>query len=240
MRRVSVVLALVIIFAGVLTGPYRVDGQEATPAPSDLPSAEAPFALGTVTLAKNHAEVLSLFARLPRTVHDAPRSQPPGESGGRVVASYGEPDPMLGAPLTLQAINFEEGDHFPRDFTAGLFVATAAGTADYGAETYGLDRAVAWVRAETTAGVAGDRPGTPEVIRPIHTLVWGDLDSHWIFTAAAGTPEGLEALVTAFVSATASAPSIPASRACLVNHELSQMTVDARTTIARTFAARFS
>ncbi|HEV2109061.1 MAG TPA: hypothetical protein VGR16_12425, partial [Thermomicrobiales bacterium] len=88
----------------------------------------------------------------------------------------------------------------PKDFTAGVFVASVIEIADYGAETFGREGNLVWVRAETTAGMAGDKPGTPELIRPIYTFAWGEVDSPWLFAAASFTPEGLEALVTAFVT----------------------------------------
>jgi hypothetical protein len=41
------------------------------------------------------------------------------------------------------------------------------------------------------------------------TLAWGEADSTWLFTAAATSPEKLEALVAAFVIAASGQPGTP-------------------------------
>ncbi|MBA2753668.1 MAG: hypothetical protein H0U40_04295 [Chloroflexia bacterium] len=212
MPRVTMLIALLVLLPGILAGSSLAHGGHATPvspAPSGLPVAAAPFGLGSVVLPNDQAGVEALFDRLPDEMGGEPLSLGPERSGERTVASYGESDPLFGPSLTLQAINFAEGDFFPRDFTGVQFVASAAGTADYGAETFGRDGNLAWVRAETTAAVAGDRPGTPEAARPIYTLAWGELDSPWLFTAAAVDAEGLRTLVTAFVTAATADQATP-------------------------------
>ncbi|HEV2107991.1 MAG TPA: hypothetical protein VGR16_06990 [Thermomicrobiales bacterium] len=213
MARFSVFVPLVAILVLAVTSPKAMHAHMATPAPSSLPEAAAPFGLGKVALPSDAEGVAALFARLPEELDGETRNGVPDRQGERVVASYGPPDAMFGPPLSLQAINFKDGDFFPKDFTAGVFVARVIETADYGAETFGREGNLVWVRAETTAGVACDKPGTPELIRPIYTLAWGEADSPWLFTAASFTPEGLEALVTAFVTTATDAPGTPAPAA---------------------------
>lgn len=198
MRRASVTLALLALAALALpTGAYEY---QATPAASALPDAEAPFELGSVILPDGPAGVAALFARLPDKVDGEPRSPTLGAEADRVVASYGVPDAMDSLLLSLQVLDFEKGDFFPRDFTVDQFVASVSENADYGTEAFGQDGALAWVRAESSAGVAGSRPGTPDSVRPIYTLAWGNVGSPLLFSAIAATPNGLEALVKAFVA----------------------------------------
>ncbi len=198
-------LALLVALL-VLLGSHVVSGaaQEATPT-ATLPTAPAPSGLSHVPLPADRAEIEALFAALPETVAGETRAElDTGASPDRIVVAYGVVDPALGPPLSLQALNFAAGDFFPTDFTAGAFVASVAGVPDYGAEAFGRDGDLVWVRATTVAGVEGDKPGTPTITRPIFTLAWGNVTSQWLFTAAAPSPEGLNALVAAFAAAAAS------------------------------------
>ena len=206
MRRAALVMALVVIFGNILPSPNRVNGED-SPAPLDLPAAEAPFGLDSATLPNTQAEVTALFARLPVEVEGMLRSLVPDHADGRLVATFGEPDPTFGPRLTLQALTFAEGDFFPRDFTAGRFAAAAVRSSDHDVTVFGRDGDLVWVRAETTAAVEDDDPGTPALVRPLHTLAWGAVDSSWLFTASAFESENLETLVTVFVTATADVPS---------------------------------
>lgn len=181
--------------------------QEGTPAAS-LPAGPAPGGLARAPLPAGRAEISGLFARLPEAVAGEARTDPDaGESADRLVAAYGAVDPAFGPPLSLQALDLSSGDLFPPDFTAEAFVASVAGVPDYGAEAFGRDGDLVWVRATTTAGVVGDKPGTPTITRPIFTLAWGHATSPWLFTAAAPTPEALDALVDAFVATATSSPA---------------------------------
>ncbi len=65
------------------------------------------------------------------------------------------------------------------------------------------------MQATTTVGVAGDRPGTPTLSRPVYTLAWGEASSPWLFGVAATSPTGLASLVTAFVSLAGGLPASP-------------------------------
>ena len=200
MNRVSILAPVVIVLACTLVAPAVVHAQASTPE-LQLPTVMAPLGLGAVTLPDDAASIAELFARLPAAVANEPRTSPLEDETDRITASYGEVDPGFGPPLSLQVLDFTSGDFFPRDFTVADFVASAADTDDYDAVAFGQDGTLAWVQAETTAGVAGDKPGTPTVSRVIHTLAWGEATGSWLFTAAAFSPEGLDALVGAFVAA---------------------------------------
>ena len=176
------------------------EAQVATPV-ATLPEAPAPDGLGRIQLPADRTEISALFARLPETVGGETRTElDANERADRLVVAYGAADPAFGPPLSLQALDFSSGDFFPTDFTAGAFVASVAGVPDYSAEAFGRDGNLVWVRATTTAGADGTKPGTPTLTRPIHTLAWGQVTSPWLFTAAAPSPQALDALVDAFVT----------------------------------------
>lgn len=198
MRQVMVGLVSLVLLGVVDPGPSYA--QEASPGPSTLPTATAPFGLARVALPSDAAGISALFQRLPNVVASQPRTVAP-QQDDRLIVAYGPEDPGFGPPLSIQAMNFAVGDFFPSSFTAGDFVVTATGSADYGATTFGRDGTLVWVRAESTAGVSGDRPGTPTIRRAIFTLAWGETTSPWLFSALSFTPEGLDALVAAFIDA---------------------------------------
>ena len=183
--------------------------QEATPA-ATLPAAPAPGGLGRVQLPADRADIAALFARLPEAVAGETRAETDADaSADRLIVAYGAVDPAFGPPLTLQALDLSSGDFFPVDFTAGAFVATVADVPDYGADAFGREGDLVWVRATTTGGVAGDRRGTPTITRPLFTLGWGNATSPWLFGATAFTPDGLDALIDAFVATAGSSPGTP-------------------------------
>ena len=191
-------LSLVIAFVFVLGGASPSTFEIATPETAPLPDATAPHGLADVALPSDAEAISDLFARLPETVageEQADRVQ----ATDRMLVPYGEEDPSFGHPLVLGAVSLEESGFFPPGFSVRDYVSGALATADTGAIEGGRDGTLVWVLAETTAGIGGERPGTPEVSRPLYTLVWGDLDGAWLFTAVADSPENLDALVTAFV-----------------------------------------
>lgn len=217
MFRMPMLVLVITVFLGALIEPDAVRTQASTPAPL-LPAATAPLNLGTVTLPDNEEGVSALFGRLPATVAGEPRADYLDGQTDRVIAAYGTVDLAFGPPLSLQVLDFTTGDFFPREFTAGEFVASAAGTSDYDTVAFGQDDTLAWIQAETTAGVAGNMPGTPTISRRIYTLAWGEATGSRLFTAAAFSPEGLAALISAFVMAAESQPATPTVEATPVAH----------------------
>jgi hypothetical protein len=194
-------LIVATIAASLLAGRESVlAAPVTTPDAAVLPELAAPFGLGSVAWPQDNAGIERVFAVLPFTLAGESR-QPVEYLSDRVVAQFGESDPVFGPPLQLTALSFADGDFFPTDFTAGTFVATASSTDDFEALAYGRDGEFAWIQTETTVGVAGEKPGTPTASRTLYTLSWGVFDSPWLYSAAASTPDGLDALVTAAVTA---------------------------------------
>lgn len=207
MQRASILIAVALALAGMLAGSPSIRAQQATPKPLELPEAIAPDGLGRVDLPAVEADIVDFLARMLTTVAGQARAPQPEVAADRVILSYGKVDPAFGPPLYLQAIDFSRSDFFPPDFTAGDYVASVAGIPDFGTLAYGREGSLVWVLAASSAGVAGDNPATPAIERPIYTLTWGEIESTWIFSAAATTPEDLEALVIAFVLAAGSRPA---------------------------------
>lgn len=206
MRRFAIFDAFLIY---ALLSPVAITAQEATPTLAALPEATAPLGLGSVTLPGDEAEIIALLASLPAEVAGEQRAGDPAQRDGRIVITYGETDPSLGPTLLVQAVDFSRSTFFPADFTAVAYVATAALSTDDGAVAAGRDGEIVWIRAESSVGVAGGDEGTPEISLPVYTLAWGTADSRWLFSAASFTPDGLDALVTAFVHASGGAPATP-------------------------------
>ncbi len=182
----------------IWTTPLR--GTGVTPNPAELPVAYAPFRLADVPWPSDRQGVLDLFAALPSELAGE-AGQPIEQESDRIVASYGLPDPMVGNPLRLSALHFSDGDFFPPDFTAGQFVSMACATEDMEAVGCGREDGLVWLATETTVGTAGEKPGTPISSHVLFTLSWGMAESAWLYGAAATSPQGLEALVTAVVAA---------------------------------------
>jgi hypothetical protein len=208
-RHMARVPLLVVALALSLLAVGPAAAQIATPDPEDLPRAAAPLGLAGVDLPTDEAAIASVFAALPATV-GGERQETWITAPDRIQVPYGAADPAFGHPLVLGAISFAAGDFFPADFTAGDYVAMTLAGEEAEAASGGRDGDLAWVRAELSVGVGGEKSGTPAVSRTMHTLVWGAIDGGWVFTAIADTPERLDALVTAFVEACAAASATPA------------------------------
>lgn len=170
-----------------------------------LPGADAPDGLGSVTLPIDLATVDDLLDDMPGTVFGESQIPTVG-SADRVVVAYGVADAQFGSPLALSTISFSDGDFFPVDVTAGDFVSMASQTDDYEATAFGQNGDLVWIQSETTVGGEGGKPGTPETSFVLYTLAWGEKDSSLLFTVAATSPSGLDALMTAFVAAPENRP----------------------------------
>jgi hypothetical protein len=207
MRSISVLIAAVVALISVFAAAAAPTlGHQATPPSADVPIATAPHGLGTVVLPTDEAGIIALLARLPATVAGEPRAAA-GISGlDRIGVAYGAVDSSLGPPLSIQVQDIATGDFFPAGFAVADFVRAVADVPDYGTEAVGKDGTLYWVRAMTTVGVAGEKPGTPTTSRPLYTLAWGEASSSWLFYTAAFTRESHDALVIAFVIAAGGQP----------------------------------
>lgn len=211
---VPVWLNVIAIFCSLsLGGSLGVNAQIATPNVETLPDAAAPFALATVAMPACGLEIEALLTAMPSAVAGEQR-RPLEQHVDRVQVQYGAINSPYGHPLMLAAVSFEDGDFFPPTFTAGMYVAMASATSDYESTGFGRDGNLVWIRAEPTLGVGGDKPGTPALSRTLYTLAWGNADSPWLFTALADSPEGLGALVMAFVASASTGASTPVAASC--------------------------
>lgn len=194
-----IVHVLLIAASGMVALPVNVMAQATPQGAVELPSADAPYGLQSLTMPVTLATVDDLLDDMPANVCGESRVAQ-DLAADRIIVAYGVVDPQFGSPLVLSAISFSEGDFFPADFTAGAFVSMASQTDDYAATAFGRDGGLVWIQSETTVGVEGGKPGTPEASVVFSTLAWGETNSSLLFTAAATSPSGLDALVTAFVT----------------------------------------
>lgn len=200
---------LLVICLAIVTAPGGA-AQVATPNPAVLPEATAPFGLSAVTLPAPREDMLALLEQLPETL-EGERRGPVTEEDGRQRVTWGAEVMPLGHPITLGVLDFPEGDFFPADFTAGDYVGMTLLADDTQVVAADPDGNLVWVRAEIMVGSLLPGEATLEVAGTLHTLAWGEIDSAWLFPAAADTPERLEALVRAFVAAGAAEGATPSA-----------------------------
>jgi len=208
MRHIQIAIAFAVVLLGTLISPAFA--QQATPERPEIPQQTAPLGVATVTLPEDGPAIVALFKEVMKTGEESRFAGMTVEED-RIRLTIGNPVAGVGPSQMLQAVNLPAGDFFPADFTAADYIALAANAKDTGTVAYGQDGAVVWLVAGTTAGIAGDTPAPPEIIRPLYTLTWGYADSPWLYTASADSQDGLTALVTAFVSAAQEMPATPAS-----------------------------
>jgi hypothetical protein len=165
-----------------------------------VPSAPAPGELAVIQLPDTDAAVAAIFKRFPTQVAGHPRlPQFDTKSPNRTAVGYGK-DPRNLALLHLQAINLAIPDFFPPNWTAGHVVGFMANSQKVAAEA-GRDGDLFWMRDQTSEGIVGS---TRQVVG--YRIQWGQLDSPWLFSVNADTPDNRDALLAAFVAATKSAP----------------------------------
>jgi hypothetical protein len=178
--------------------PSSAYGEQATPSPDSriaplpdlqgFPTAPAPSELATLALPDNFTEVTALFKRLPPEIAGHARSpQFDRIAPDRSIVGYGEMRIGMARNhfIGIQAIDLTKGDFFPINWKAGHVVVMMAGRGE-GMEEFGRDGDLFWVR---------QRFG----------LIWGRIDSPWMFSVQADTPESRDALHAAFVAAVKSA-----------------------------------
>jgi len=214
----TVLLAVVLVLnIGAGDGPIALTGTDSTAAPQStgppsaaqeipppdlqgFPTAPAPDELATVALPDTVSAVTALFEQLPAAVAGHTRlPQIDRVSPERLSVGYGEDRRISGgstALLWLLAIDLTRGDFFPPNWTGGQVVAYMARQA----VEAGRDGSLFWVRNETSMNV----PGSAEQFL-VYGMLWGRVDSSWMFSVQADTRESRDALLTAFVAAAKSA-----------------------------------
>ena len=167
------------------------------PDPHSLPNAVAPGGLGSVKLPEDNAGIASLFELLPTAVAGLVRSSRIGEVGLSLhLAIYGNTGGQDCSPLFLQALDISTVDFFPSYWTADLFISFWSLGADWEVAAAGREGDLYWVQWNTTCSTAS----SPEE-SPVYSMSWGAAAIPWVFSALAGTPGELDALVAAFVAA---------------------------------------
>ena len=174
-------------------------GTAPTPDLQGFPTAPAPGELATVTLPDDFTEVAALFERLPPEIVGHTRApQYTRVEPERAVTGYGEDrrTPNAGGPLlAIQSSDLTRGDFFPPNLAGGQVVAEMA---RHGEEIKdaGRDGELIWMRQDTFMATAESAERFP-----VYTPLWGRIDTPWMFSLRADTPENRDALLAAFVAA---------------------------------------
>ena len=174
------------------------------PALQGVPAAPAPDALAVTQLPDTLSAVTAFIKRLPPEVAGHTRTpQFDHFSPERIVVGYGEAPPIgaggvVNPLLRILAFEIARGGFFPPNWTGGQVVGFMASQLKSVKEA-GRDGDLFWVRDETPAGIGGSN-------EPVsYGIVWGRVDSAWMFSVQADTREHSDALLTAFVTAARSA-----------------------------------
>jgi len=214
-RRVTMVAVVAMVSVWMCSQGLMAQVETATPtgreAVDRLPQAVGPGGIGTVTWPDPRDGVASLMGALPPVVAGEPRTRPPVDGAtDRLRVSYGEAGP-LGPPLVVQVLDVASGDFYPSGWTGAEVVALLASEpADGTMEAAGNDGDVTWMVGSTTASMEGD-PGTSLVRQEMFTVAWAVGDSQWVFSVAAFTLQGRNALLAAMVGAAKLEPATPSA-----------------------------
>jgi hypothetical protein len=223
--RIRLLVAMVVVVGTISGWPLGLVGaQPATPAAVEFPAASAPYGLGGVALPADEDGIEALLDGMPPEVAGEDRTlmgrRPVWDLGGSLCVLYGVDEHRgYSANMTLCADNL---DLAPSALgrTAGEVVSAKAHgltdppgfPAEPAVEASGRDGTLAWVLRTTMVGgevEGGPWKGTPLPLRPRYHLGWGSVDSPWLFTASAWTPEEREAVVRAFVAAAGATAATP-------------------------------
>jgi len=227
MRSTVLFAVVVVLNIGGGAGPRALAGTDSTAAPQStgpqsatqevpppdlqgFPTAPAPDELATVALPDTISAVTALFERLPAEVAGHTRSpQLDPTTPERATVGYGEGRISGGGVslLWLQAIDLTKSDFFPTNWTGGHVVAFMAGRGKelkdgrdgnlyWMREEAGRDGNLFWMREVTFV----DATGSAERF-PVYGMLWGRVDSPWMFSIQADARENRDALLAAFVTA---------------------------------------
>jgi hypothetical protein len=175
-----------------------------TAPPPDLrafPMAPAPADLATTVFPETADAISALIEWLPPAVAGHQRSpQLDLLRPERVVIGYGDDRRIPGVPnpyVRLQVIDLGVGDFFPTSWTGGQVVGYLAQAR--AAKDAGRDGDLLWLRDETPVNVPGSTG------QFIYGVMWGRIDSPWLFSVQGDTRESRDALLMAVVAAARSA-----------------------------------
>ncbi len=201
------------------TGPPVLEEQPSasseTPIGSDMPgpaptpdlrgfrTAPAPAGLARVPLPDDFAEVRALFEQLPAEVAGIPRWLPRSPqldsvTPTRAGVGYGQDQRIpnhRGPQFAFTALDLSQGDFFPPNWSGGQVVAEMSSHGEEIKEA-GRDGDLIWAQRDTFVSTAESTERYP-----VYTLQWGGIDSSWMFSISADTPEHRDALLGAVIAA---------------------------------------
>ncbi len=103
-----------------------------------------------------------------------------------------------GPPLVITATDLAQGSGFMANWSGGHVV----GQMGQEGSDAGRDGDLFWRRQEESRGA----PESADRFQ-VYTLLWGRIDSSWIYSVTADSPENRDALLAAFVAAANTAVS---------------------------------
>ena len=201
------------------TGPPVLEEQPSaspeTPVGSDMPgpaptpdlrtfrTAPAPAGLARIPLPDDVAEIRALFEQMPAEVAGLPRwtqrdPTTPAPAGVAHGVGYGEDRRFSNHRVPLLAVNaldLSQHDFFPPNWSAGQVLAQMSSHFEEIKEG-GRDGDLIWAQHATVISTAESTERYT-----VYTLRWGGLDSSWMFTLEADTPEHRDALLGAVIAA---------------------------------------
>ncbi len=165
---------------------------------SSVPVTPAPKQLAHVILPDDLGKVIALFGQLPREIAGKRQSvRFKSESSARFQIGFADthlPVDTLVPLLSIQALDITKGDFFPKDWAGGEVVAMISQRGPNVIEA-GRDGKLLWAHQESYISHTNS-----EKRIPIQTLIWGSIDSPWLFTIQADTAENLGAVLEVFIA----------------------------------------
>ena len=186
---------------GAFTGCYA-GGSDAVPNPlqmefpdfETLPEISAPMEINTVAWPMSFQAATLLLERLPDNISGHIFNGQDGRlSDFRVDFGFGEISETQEPALVAKVMDLDSGEFFPVPTTAGGVIAFVA--QGFGGEVLaaGREGSLAWTHLKTESITEG-------VSRDIYALLFGHATGPLVFSAEAGSPTELMALVQAMVS----------------------------------------
>jgi len=181
------------------------DGPGTAPTPDlrGVRAAPAPGKLGSVVLPADVTAMRAVFERLPPEVAGHARApQFERSTPGQLRVGYGEErrtgrSGSAGPFLVITATDQASLPRFQSNLTGGHIVGQMGQWLSGGdGNNAGRDEDLFWLRQDTSMGA----PKSAERF-PVYTLLWGRIDSSWIFSVSADSPANQDALLAAFVAA---------------------------------------
>mgnify|MGYP001813001583 CR=1 FL=1 len=186
--RLCVLLVLVVLLAGSCSDDAVDDTTTTSAAATTAPVADPPWGLDGIAMPDTTGAVELWFGALPEEISGAQRTLMRGRVEGGIGAEYLQAAGALGTirATPMEGVNAASGGDFsPYDWLGMMSSDVDIEDSDLDPETD-----VAWFAGRTEAdGVL------------VFILVWGVPDGGWYFDIVSGTPDGREALVTAFIAA---------------------------------------